>query len=31
MSYAHACLHTHFLAGEERFKVEWDQSDDSVW
>eukprot|EP00775_Hariotina_reticulata_P007142 gene7142-7357_t len=31
MSYAQACLHTHFLAGEERFKVEWDQSDDSVW
>ena len=20
-----------FLAGEERFKIEWDQSDDSVW
>ncbi|KAF6249420.1 hypothetical protein COO60DRAFT_970618 [Scenedesmus sp. NREL 46B-D3] len=31
MSYAHACLHTHYLAGEERFKVEWDKTDDSVW
>jgi hypothetical protein len=31
MSYAHGCLKTHFLAGEERFAVEWDQSDDAVW
>ncbi|WIA30553.1 hypothetical protein OEZ86_000636 [Tetradesmus obliquus] len=31
LSYAHACLHTHYLAGEERFRVEWDKSDDSVW
>jgi len=31
MSYGHGCLKTHFLAGEERFGVEWDQSDDSVW
>lgn len=31
MSYAHACLHTHFLAGEERFRVEWHADDDSVW
>jgi hypothetical protein len=30
-SYAHACLHTHYLAGEERFRVEWDKTDDSVW
>eukprot|EP00879_Flechtneria_rotunda_P025520 GHRR01027121.1.p1 GENE.GHRR01027121.1~~GHRR01027121.1.p1 ORF type:complete len:182 (+),score=43.46 GHRR01027121.1:489-1034(+) len=31
LSYANACLKTHFLAGEERFKVEWDQTDGSVW
>jgi hypothetical protein len=31
ITYAHACLQTHFLAGEERFRVEWDQTDDSVW
>jgi uncharacterized protein (UPF0548 family) len=31
MSYAHGCLGSHFLAGEERFGVEWHQDDDSVW
>ncbi|KAF8068437.1 hypothetical protein HT031_002126 [Scenedesmus sp. PABB004] len=31
LSYAAACLHSHYLAGEERFRVEWDRSDDSVW
>ncbi|GBF98634.1 hypothetical protein Rsub_10823 [Raphidocelis subcapitata] len=30
-SYACGCLSTHYLAGEERFKVEWDKTDDSVW
>lgn len=31
LTYAHACLQTHFLAGEERFRLKWDQTDDSVW
>lgn len=30
-SYAHGCLNGHFLAGEERFAVEWSKADDSVW
>jgi uncharacterized protein (UPF0548 family) len=30
-AFAHGCLRGHLLAGEERFSVEWDHSDDSVW
>ncbi|MEW5300212.1 MAG: hypothetical protein WDW36_003158 [Sanguina aurantia] len=30
-SFAHGCLEGHLLAGEERFAVEWDTQDDSVW
>eukprot|EP00892_Ulva_mutabilis_P009423 jgi/Ulvmu1/6853/UM031_0058.1 len=29
--FAHTCLKGHYLAGEERFQVEWHQHDDSVW
>ncbi len=30
-AFASGCLQNHLLAGEERFSVEWDQTDDSVW
>ncbi len=30
-AFAHGCLNGHLLAGEERFCVEWDRSDGSVW
>lgn len=30
-SYAAGCLGSHYLAGEERFSVEHDAADDSVW
>lgn len=30
-AYAHGCLDTHMLAGEERFAVEWDAEDDGVY
>jgi hypothetical protein len=29
--FAHTCLEGHYLAGEERFQVEWHSSDNSVW
>ncbi|KAG1679615.1 hypothetical protein FOA52_006132 [Chlamydomonas sp. UWO 241] len=29
--FAHGCCSGHSLAGEERFGVEWDEGDDSVW
>jgi hypothetical protein len=29
--YGHTCLKGHFLAGEERFQVEYHPADDSVW
>eukprot|EP00850_Spirogloea_muscicola_P018896 SM000178S03461 [mRNA] locus=s178:233724:234762:+ [translate_table: standard] len=30
-SFAHGTVDGHFLAGEERFRVEWDQKDDLVY
>ena len=29
--FAHGTMQGHTLAGEERFALEWDKSDDSVW
>jgi uncharacterized protein (UPF0548 family) len=29
--FAHSCLQGHSLAGEERFSLEWDRDDDSVY
>jgi uncharacterized protein (UPF0548 family) len=29
--YGHTCLKGHFLAGEERFQVEYHPADNSVW
>eukprot|EP00877_Chromochloris_zofingiensis_P012387 jgi/Chrzof1/7401/Cz02g21410.t1 len=31
LSFANGCLKSHYLAGEERFAVVWDRTDDSVW